>query len=73
MCCIVYDLYHVDDVVRIWVSAGIDGDGANGPYEAKERKVQRYRFCCSRKSMAKSRSGSAVSSGWGHFASFEEV
>ncbi|KAF2826664.1 hypothetical protein CC86DRAFT_405929 [Ophiobolus disseminans] len=26
MCCIAYDLYHVDDVVRIWVSAGIDDD-----------------------------------------------
>jgi hypothetical protein len=26
MCCVAFDLYHVDDIVRVWVSAGIDDD-----------------------------------------------
>lgn len=38
MCCIAYDLYHVDAVVRIWVAAGIDEDWGVGQ-EVKEGRA----------------------------------
>ena len=38
MCTIAYDLYHVDTVVRIWVSAGIDDASEKNMDEDREKK-----------------------------------